>query len=46
MPTQNPKHDPARAGEWWNRESKKPLDLEVMGDRLEQRASKPYFRTK
>ena len=30
MPVINPKHDPARAHEWWNRRSGKPLDIEAM----------------
>jgi len=27
MPSVNPEHDPARAGEWWSRRTKKPLDV-------------------
>jgi len=27
MPTENPKHDPQRAGQWWSRRTKKPLNL-------------------
>jgi len=45
MPTVNPKYDPAKADEWWNRRSNEPLDLKAIGDRFEERASKPYFRT-
>ncbi|HLU47026.1 MAG TPA: sulfatase, partial [Planctomycetota bacterium] len=30
MPTPNPKHDPARAGEWWSRSSGEPLDIEAL----------------
>ena len=37
MPTANPNHDPARAHEWWNRRSNKPLDLEAMRKHYETR---------
>lgn len=30
MPVENPDHDPRRAGEWWSRRTKKPLDIEAM----------------
>ena len=46
MPTANPKYDLNKADQWWSRRTNKPLDLKAMGDRFEQRASKPYFRTK
>jgi hypothetical protein len=46
MPTTNPKYDLSKADQWWSRRTNKPLDLKAMGDRFEQRASKPYFRTK
>jgi len=45
MPTDNPKFDPEKADQWWSRRSGEPLDVEAVGDRLERRASKPYFRT-
>jgi len=45
MPTANPKHDPAKADQWWSRRANKPLNLKAIGDRFEQRATKPYFRT-
>ncbi len=31
----NPRYDPARASEWWNRRTKKPLDLEALRRRYE-----------
>jgi uncharacterized sulfatase len=34
MPTPNPKYDPRRAGQWWNRRTNKPLDVERIGKRL------------
>ena len=37
--------DAEKADVWWNRGKKAPLDLKTVGDRLEQRATKPYFRT-
>ena len=37
MPTPNPKHDPSRAHEWWNRRTGEPLDLEAMAE---------HYRTK
>lgn len=37
MPTKNPKYDPARAHEWWNRRTNKPLDLEAMERRYRSR---------
>ena len=45
MPTQNPRHDPDQADVWWSRGTNAPLNLKAVGDRLEQRASQPYFRT-
>lgn len=45
IPDQNPEYDPRRADIWWDRGSDQPLDLQAMGDRLEERASKPYYRT-
>ena len=45
LPTENPKYDPARADDWWSRRSNKPVNSAAVGDRLEQNASKPYFRT-
>jgi arylsulfatase A len=35
MPTANPKHDPQRAHEWWNRRTNKLLDIEAMRERYE-----------
>ncbi len=35
MPTSNPKFNAARAGEWWNRRTNKPLDIEAMRKRYE-----------
>ena len=45
-PTANPDHDPERADVWWNRRTGNPLNLNDIGDRLERRATKPYFRSK
>lgn len=33
MPTPNPKYDPARANEWWNRKTNTPLDVKAMAER-------------
>ena len=33
MPTPNPKYDPARANEWWNRQTNTPLDVKAMAER-------------
>ncbi len=41
MPQPNPKHDPARADQWWSRRSNKPLDIEAMERRYRSRAGKP-----
>jgi len=43
MPRPNPEYDPQRAGQWWNRRSGKPLDLEAMAERYRSRdpAGKP-----
>lgn len=38
MPTENPKHDPARADQWWSRRTGKPLDIEAMRRRYDSRA--------
>jgi len=46
LPTKNTNYDPDKADIWWDRRKNAPLDLQAFGDRLEQRASKPYFRTK
>lgn len=46
LPTANPLYDPERADVWWDRRTDAPLDLKAMGDRLEERASKPYFRSR
>jgi uncharacterized sulfatase len=40
MPTPNPKYDPDRAHEWWNRGTKKPLDLKAMEERYRSRDKK------
>ena len=40
MPTTNPKHDPKRAHEWWNRRNNTPLDIEGMRKRYETRKGK------
>jgi len=40
MPTPNPRYDPARAHEWWNRGTNKPLDIEAMRKRYETRGGK------
>lgn len=40
MPTPNPKHDPARAAQWWNRRSNKPLDVEAMARHYESQKGK------
>jgi uncharacterized sulfatase len=40
MPRPNPKHDPKRAGEWWNRRTNKPLDLKAMAERYRSRTAK------
>ncbi|MDG2383560.1 MAG: sulfatase [Pirellulaceae bacterium] len=45
MPTKNPKYDPKLADQWWNRRNKAPLNLKAIGDRFEQQATQPYFRT-
>ena len=45
MPTRNPKHDPKLADQWWNRRTQAPLNLKAIGDRFEQQATQPYFRT-
>jgi len=37
MPRPNPEYDPQRAGQWWNRRSGKPLDLEAMAERYRSR---------
>ena len=40
MPKANPKHDPKRAPEWWNRRTNQPLDLEAMERRYRSRSAK------
>ena len=40
MPTENPKHDPGRAHEWWNRRTNTRLDIEAMRRHYETRQSK------
>ncbi len=40
MPTPNPKYDPKRAGQWWNRRTNQPLDLEAMERRYRSRSAK------
>ena len=40
MPTPNPKYDPSRAHEWWNRNKNQPLDLEAMERHYRSRAAK------
>ena len=40
MPTLNPKYDPTKAGQWWNRRSNKPLDIEAMRKRYESSIEK------
>lgn len=35
MPTPNPKHDPQRADEWWNRRTNRPLDVAAIRERLD-----------
>ncbi len=37
MPTTNPSYDPQRAGEWWNRRTNQPLDVEGMRKQYETR---------
>jgi uncharacterized sulfatase len=39
MPTPNPRYDPDRARQWWNRRTNQPLDLEQMRRRYESRAA-------
>ncbi len=41
MPTKNPKHDPARAHEWWSRRTGKPLDMESLRKRYGGRTLTP-----
>ena len=40
MPTPNPKFDVQRTDEWWNRRTKKPLDIEAMRKRYQTRQEK------
>ncbi len=40
MPTPNPKYDPQRAAQWWNRRTNQPLDIEAMRRRYESRTAK------
>ena len=46
MPTPNPKYDPARAHEWWNRRTNQPLDVKAMEERYRSRAAKRQERAK
>ena len=39
MPKPNPDYDAERASSWWNRRTKKPLDIEAMRRRYESRAA-------
>lgn len=45
MPTTNASFNPDKADLWWDRRTETPLDLKAMGDRFQQRATPPYFRT-
>lgn len=45
MPTKNPNYVAQKADQWWDRRTDAPRDLKAFGDRLQQAASKPYFRT-
>ena len=40
MPTRNPKYDPKRAHEWWNRRTNSRIDVEAMRKRYETRRGK------
>jgi uncharacterized sulfatase len=40
MPTSNPDYDPARAQQWWNRRTNKPLDVEAMARHYESQKGK------
>lgn len=40
MPTVNPKADPKRAAEWWNRRTNEPLDIEAMRKRYQSKVAK------
>jgi uncharacterized sulfatase len=40
MPVPNPDFDPARAHQWWNRNSNSPLDIEAMRRQYESRTQK------
>lgn len=40
MPTVNPKADPKRAAQWWNRKKNVPLDVEAMRKRYESKKVK------
>lgn len=40
MPTVNPKADPKRAAEWWDRRKNEPLDVEAMRKRYESRVAR------
>ena len=46
MPEPNPKYDPSRAHEWWNRRTNKPLDLEAMAERYRSRSAKQHQQSK
>ncbi len=38
MPKSNPKHDPEKAHQWWNRRTNEPIDIEAMARRYQSRA--------
>lgn len=40
MPKANPKYDPARADQWWNRRTNQPLDVKAMAERYKSRTKK------
>lgn len=40
MPTPNPKHDPERAHEWWNRRTNQPIDVQKMAEQYRSRDPK------
>lgn len=37
MPTENPKHDPKLANQWWSRRTQMPLDIEAMRKRYDSK---------
>ncbi len=40
MPTVNPKSDPQRAAQWWNRRANRPVDIEAMRKRYDSQRQK------